>query len=135
MSKKAALLDASDAMLSAALDDLGTLTAPQPQATAEETVPEPKSKPKAKTKAQPKEQEQEVPPPLVEEEREEEGSDAACLIALPPKKKQKEKGAILIRLPIEEKAIVERLADERGMSTSAFCAAVLHALVQQACKK
>ncbi len=134
MSKKAALLDASDAMLSAALDDLGTLTAPSPQAAAEETAPAPQPEPKAK--ARPKKQAKEASPPPVEEEKEEGKADAEpCLIALPPKRKQQEKGAVLVRLPLEEKAVIERLADERGMSTSAFCAAVLHALVQQACKK
>ncbi len=132
MSKKGALLDASDAMLSAALDDLGTLTAPSPQAKAEETAPAPQPEPKTR----PKKQAKEAPPPPVEEEKEEGKADAEpCLIALPPKRKQQEKGAVLVRLPLEEKVVIERLADERGMSTSAFCAAVLHALVQQTCKK
>ncbi len=82
----------------------------------EQVVAEPKPKPKRKRKT------------VVAR-----GAEGACLIPLPPKRVAKpEREAMLIRLPVEDKKAVEQMAEERGLSVSAFCAAILHAIVQQA---
>ena len=82
----------------------------------EQVVVEPKPKPKRKRKT------------VVAR-----GAEGACLVPLPPKRVAKpEREAMLIRLPVEDKKAVEQMAEERGLSVSAFCAAILHVIVQQA---
>ncbi len=143
--KNITLAAASDDMLNAAMQDLEGLGQPasqdaKPEPATETPVQKKQEKPKVASKAKQKEEPASMPeeePAAVEEpsSNEEDADTAAeCLIALPPKKKCTDKAAILIRVPVDEKEVIEKLAAERGMSVSAFCAAVLHAVVKQAGK-